>query len=48
MAKQKDKLQELKKELNALLVKRSIENTDKYNEEIKNLEAEINFFEYGI
>lgn len=36
------------KRLNNLLVLRSISKSDIHNEEIKQLQSEIDFFEYGI
>jgi len=47
-AKKVCKYTESQKRLNHILVMRSVEKTEKYDLEIKNLQGQINFFEYGI
>lgn len=49
MAKQqKPTIDDLQKELNALKVKRTIEKTDIYDKEIKELQGKIDFVNWGI
>lgn len=50
MSKQvlKETLPDLHKRLNQLKVKRSVEKTDKYDNEIKSLREKIDFIEWGI
>jgi len=44
----KEPISETQTKLNNLKVKRSVEKTDKYDIEIKELENIINWFNYGI
>lgn len=42
------KIESISDELNSLLVKRSIEHTDEFDDQIKTLQAKQDFFNWGI
>lgn len=48
MAKQKDTLSEKQTTLNDLKVKKSIEETTKYDKQIESIEKEIDYLFWGI
>lgn len=48
MSKQKCKYTDNQKRLKYLLVMRSAEKTEKYNDEINRIQSEIDYFEFGI